>query len=130
VSIFLLLFGAFFVYSGFGHSYSLPTMWQTAVNISIIGIGASGTLLYIVGYRKGELEDFPLLLVSGIFLILWGLVVSYFTVLLYNDFLDWAMQPFTRAVTLWDNLEYATWEIKGLLWIVAGLTFIITDLRR
>lgn len=130
VSILLLLFGAYLGYLGLAHNYLLPIMWQIGFNVSIMALEASGILLYFIGYKRKEKEDFPLLLVSGLLLILWGLLASFFIYLFYMDFLEWANQPSVRAIIVWDNLEYATWEIKGFLWIVAGLMFTVSHFRR
>jgi len=128
VSIILLTFGGYFVY-GPHLDFLLPIMWHIRVNVLTIGIQVSGIILYLIGYRKKELEDFPSLPFATILLSLWGIFVIYATLVSYNEFMDWISQPFRREITIWDNIEYATGALKGLLWIASGLIFIVTDLH-
>lgn len=55
--------------------------------------------------------------------------MTYAALVSYNEFMDWISQPFRREITIWDNVEYATVALKGLLWIASGLIFIVTDLH-
>jgi hypothetical protein len=104
-------------------------MWHIGVNVLIVGIQVSGIILYLVGYRRKELGDFPSLPFAAILLSLWGVLISYAAFASYNEFMHWISQPFRREITVWDNVEYATAALKGLLWIASGLIFIFTDLH-
>lgn len=128
MSITLAILGGYFVY-GPHLDFLVPIMWHIRVNILTGGIQVFGLILYLVGYRKNELADFPSLPFSVILLILWGVIVSYAALVSYNEFMDWISQPFRREITIWDNMEYATTALKGLLWIALGLVFIVTDLH-
>jgi len=114
VSIILLIFGGSFVY-GPHQSFLLPILWHVGVNVFVIGIQFFGIVLYLIGYRKNELVDFRSLPFSAILLTLWGVLVSYTAFVSYNLFMDWVSQPFRREITVWDNVEYATVALKGLL---------------
>jgi multisubunit Na+/H+ antiporter MnhB subunit len=109
--------------------FLVPIMWHIGVNVLTAGIQVSGLILYLIGYRKKELADFRSLPFSAILLILWGVIVSYFAVVLYNEFMNWISQPFRREITIWDKVEYATMALKGLLWLASGLIFIVTALH-
>ena len=127
VSIFLLIFRGYFVYEP--HlDFLVPIVWHIGVNVLVVGVQLFGIILYLIGYWKKELVNFPSLPFSAILLFLWGVVVSYAALVSYNEFMDWISQPFRREITVWDNMEYATVAVKGLLWIASGLTFIVTDL--
>jgi len=111
--------------------YLLSIEWHIGANILIIGVQVCGIVLYLVGDRKRATEPrkLPFIMLSGILLILWGFFTSYMVVTLYNDLVTWTMSPYTRELTIWDNIEYATWELKSLLWITSGLVFITTSKR-
>jgi len=38
------------------------------------------------------------------------------------------MNPVMRVLTIWDYLEFWTWELKGILWIGTALLLIVTSL--
>lgn len=88
-----------------------------------------GIVLYLVGYRKVKSKQVPFIELSSILLIYWGLLVSWFVVSFWNsEVLPWSMEPGVRELTIWDHLQFATWGLKGLLWIASGLIFIATSL--
>jgi len=98
------------------------------MNLFIIGIQVFGMVLYLVGYRKKETKPkgVPFMLVLGVLLVLWGLLASYLTIVLYNDLVQWTLEPYTRELEIWDVIEYATFGLKSLLLVASGLLFIAT----
>jgi hypothetical protein len=131
VSIILwLLVGHFIIFELSPHyDYLFPIFWYIGESVFIIAVQLCGIILYMIGYKRRELEDFPLLLVSGILLTLWGAFASFLVLGFYNHFMWWITQPGRRAITIWDNLQYATWGLEGLLWIASGITIIATDIH-
>ena len=132
VSILLWAFGdPNFLARPYSVHYLLSIMWHIGVNLLIIGVQVCSIVLYLMGYRKSRMEakGAPFILLSSILLILWGLFISYLAVALYNNLVQWTLEPYTRELTIWDNIEYATWGLKGLLWIAAGLIFLATEAR-
>jgi hypothetical protein len=102
----------------------------TAWNISIVVLWIIGIALYIDGYVRKETTDAEakvILLFSGL-LIPWGVFTYLFVSGFYSDLIDWSMNPGVRALTVWDYMEYWTWELKAILWIGTGLLLIVTSL--
>lgn len=78
--------------------------------------------------EKGESGQVPFTVLFSLLLILWGLLVSWFAIGFYNnEVIPWSMEPDVRELTIWDHLEYATWTLKGLLWIASGMIFLVTS---
>jgi len=83
-----------------------------------------------MGYKKKEMEakKLPFLKLFTILLILWGFLVSWFAIgFYYVDVIPWSMEYGVRKLTVWDHLMFATWALKGILWIASGLVFTITS---
>ena len=59
---------------------------RVEVTALIIGVQICGMILYLVGYRKPSKpsETPPHTLLSGIFLILWGLFIAWYIIAWYN----------------------------------------------
>lgn len=115
-----------------GQGYSrLPFgMVDTGVHTLVIVIQVRGIILYLVEYKKekGESGQVPFTVLFSLLLILWGLLVSWFAIGFYNnEVIPWSMEPDVRELTIWDHLEYATWTLKGLLWIASGMIFLVTS---
>lgn len=73
-------------------------------------------------------KQVPLIRLSSVLLILWGLLVSWFVVGFWNnEVLPWSRSPGVRELTTWDYLEFASWALKGFLWIASGLLFLVTS---
>jgi hypothetical protein len=86
--------------------------------------------MYMYGYMRGGATDTErkVILLFSFFLVLWGVLTYLFASGFYRDLIDWSMNPGVRALTVWDHLEYWTWELKGILWIGTGLLLIVTSL--
>jgi hypothetical protein len=59
---------------------------QVGVTASIIGVQICGMILYLIGYRKPSkpFETPPHVLLSGIFLIIWGLLIAWYIITWHN----------------------------------------------
>jgi len=116
----------FFVGSGFVHDdWLFSIIMLTVVHMSVMGVQILGLVLFFVGHRKGESIPFKeWTIFFSVFLILWGSLVSFGAIGWYNELLEWSRLPEVRNLTIWDHMEYATWALKGLLWIASGLIFI------
>ena len=127
-SMFVYIFASTLIGTNYG--WLLPIIVFTGVHALIIGIQACGIILYLVGCKKERVEyrQVPFTLFFSILLILWGLLVSWFAIGFYNhELIPWSMLPGVRELTIWDHLEFATWTLKGLLWIASGLIFTVTS---
>ena len=101
------------------------SMVRTGLHTLVIIPLVSGMILYLVGYKKREvnLQEVKVTFILGIPLVLWGLYMSMWAIFFYNDMLEWSMNPGVRELTIMDHLEYATWGLMGFLWIASGLMF-------
>jgi len=88
---------------------------STMTYILVIAVQVCGLALCFVGYRKNESVPFKLIL--SIFLVLWGSFVILWSLGWYSKLLEWSRLPDVRSLTIWDNMEYATSVVRGLLWI-------------
>jgi len=114
---------------GTSYGWLLPIIVFTGVHTLVISIQVCGIILYLVGYKKEKVESKQAPFIGfSILLILWGLLVSWFAIGFYNhEVIPWSMLPSVRELTIWDHLQFATWTLKGLLWIASGLIFIVTS---
>ena len=96
------------------------------VTALIISVQICGMILYLVGYRKPSKpsETPPLILLAGIFLIIWGLLIAWYIIAWYNFHITHYLPE--KPLTFWDNMNYALYVLKGLLWVASGLMLIIT----
>jgi hypothetical protein len=92
----------------------------------IIGVQICGMILYLVGYRKPSKpsETPPHTLLSGIFLIIWGLFIAWWLITWHNFHITHYLLE--KPLTFWDNITYALYVLKCLLWVASGLMLIIT----
>ena len=99
---------------------------QLGVTASVIGVQICGMILYLVGYRKPSKpsETPPHILLSGIFLIVWGLLVVWYLITWYNFHITYYLPE--KPLTFWDNVNCAAYVLKGLLWVASGPMLIIT----
>lgn len=99
----------------------LSIVLYTLVQVSVICIQMLGLALCLIGIRRKEHIPFNTLL--NVFLALWGIFTIAVAIVFYSMTLQWSSQPGVRSLTVWDYLEYATWAVKGLLWVLAGIIF-------
>lgn len=92
----------------------------------IIGVQICGMILYLVGYRKPSKpsETPPHILSSGIFLIIWGLLIAWWLIAWYNFHITHYLPE--KPLTFWSKVGSALYVSKGLLWVASGLMLIIT----
>lgn len=111
-------------------NYLLPIMVLTAWNSSIVILLIIGIALYMYGYLRRETvgPEAKVILLFSVFLVLWGVLTYLFASGFYKDLIDWSMNPGMRALTIWDYMEYWTWELKAILWIGSGLLLAATSL--
>jgi hypothetical protein len=110
--------------------YLLPIIVVTLSNALMVVLLIMGTVLYIYGYLRGEATyvEAKVILMFGFFLIPWGVFTYLFASGFYSDLIDWSMNPGVRMLTVWDHMEYWTWELKAVLWIGIGLLLLATSL--
>jgi hypothetical protein len=95
------------------------------VAIPTISVEVIGLALYFVEHGKNESKPFSLGL--NIFLVLWGILVTFYAGAMYGVLLDWANLA-RVTVTIHNHPEimtYTTLAIMGLLWINLGIAFTI-----
>ena len=107
-------------------NWLLPMISFALIQILVICIQISGLFLCLYGYKKKEPIPFRFLI--NIFLVLWGILIVNWAWFSYNDTLEWSRNPGMRSLIIWDYIEFETWAIKGLLWVVSGLIFISAQL--
>ena len=115
---------------GRNYGWLLPIIVFTGVHLFVMSVQVCGIVLYIVGYRNEKLESkqMPLVPLFSMLLILWGVLVSWFAVgFYYSELIPWSRLSGVRELTIWDHLQFASWALKGLLWIASGLIFIVTS---
>lgn len=99
---------------------------RVGVMALIIGVQVCGMILYLVGYRKPSKpsETPPHILLSGIFLIIWGLLIAWYIIAWYNFHITHYLPE--KPLTFWSKVNSALYVLKGLLWVASGLMLIIT----
>jgi hypothetical protein len=104
----------------------------TAWNVLIVVLLIIGIAFYIHGYVRRETTDAEakVILLFSFFLIPWGVFTYYFVSGLYSAAVFRIMNPGMSALTIWDYMEYWTWELKAILWIGTGLLLIVTSLLK
>jgi hypothetical protein len=107
-------------------------MLLIAWNVSIMILWLTGIALYMYGYVRREVTDTErkVILLFSLFLIAWAVLTYLVASALYLDLIDWSKNPGVRALTIWDNMEYWTWELKAILWIGSGLLLIVTSVMK
>jgi hypothetical protein len=99
------------------------------VVIPTVSVDVIGFVLYLFGYRKNESMPFSLGL--NIFLVLWGILVTFYAGAMYGALLDWANLA-QVTVTIYNHPEIATYTtlaIMGLLWVNLGIALTIVYWR-
>ena len=94
----------------------------------VIFVQVCGIVLYLVGYRKTELSSktAPHILWIGILLVLWGIFMTWYVIRVYAWMLR--IYPYKMDFTFCGQMVYVTQGLKGLLWVVSGLVFIVTSI--
>lgn len=112
------------------YDWRFPLFVMTFANASIVGLQACGLLLYLIGYRrtKEKLARTLFTKLIALSLVVWGLMVSWFMyTIYYHEVILWSMEPGVRELIFWDHLEFATWILKGVLWVIAGVVIGLTS---
>jgi hypothetical protein len=60
---------------------------------------------------------------------MWGTFTTFIADVFYGDLIEWSKMPGVREIIVWDHLEYGSWMLKGILWIVSGILLTITSNR-
>jgi hypothetical protein len=111
----------------------------TAWNVSILVIWIIGMALYLYGYVRREATDAEatVILLFSFLLIPWAVFTYLFASELYNATVIRIINPGTgelnpgmSPLTMWDHLEYSTWELKAIVWIASGFVLIATSLLK
>ena len=103
-------------------------MLFTGMQILVIGVQVCGIVLCLVGYRRNESISSYIFL--NILLITWGSLVVLWAMGWYLDLVRWSNLPDVRNLTIWDYMQYLTWALKGVIWIVSGLVFTVMSIWR
>jgi hypothetical protein len=114
---------------GIRGNWFLEAVVLTLIQVSVIIIQVLGLTFCFVGIRKNEYIHFYI--IPNVLLILWGCFTIWLARGLYGDLLTWSRDPQVRSLTILDHLQYVTWALKGLLWVLAGVIFsaILCDQR-
>jgi hypothetical protein len=104
----------------------------SAWNLSILVIWTIGITLYLNGYLRREttVADAKMILLFSILLIPWAVLTYLFASGLYTATVVRVMNPGFSPLTLWDRLEFWTWEFKAIVWIGSGLLLMATSLAK
>ncbi len=96
------------------------------VTALIISVQICGMILYLVGYRKpSNPSEIPRhILLSGVFLVIWGLLITWYIITWYNFHIEYYLPE--KPLTFWQNANYTLYVLKGLLWVASGFMLIIT----
>ena len=94
---------------------------------SIIVVQICGMILYLIGYRKPSKIP-PYFLLGGVFLIFWGFLVAWYIITSYNFHTMYYLPE--KPLTFLDNVNYAAYVLKGLLWVASGLMLTITRISK
>jgi len=105
-------------------------MTALTLTASIIGVQICGMALYLIGYSKPSepSENPPHLLLGGVFLVIWGALIAWY-ITSWHDFHIRYYLP-EKPLTFLDEVNYAAYVLKGLLWVFAGLMLIITSISK
>lgn len=105
------------------------------IHTTIIAIQLAGLILYISGLalyllrRRNQLAKPKFLLnpiIISIVLVIWGIFTSIWAYTWDINLLLWSGGEGNRELTVWDHMQYFTWILKGLIWIIAGLVILAT----
>jgi hypothetical protein len=120
----------YIIFNQWEYDWRIPLFGMTLANASINGLQVGGLLLYLIGCRRKK-EKLVQPLYSKLIaasLIVWGIVVSWFMyTIYYHEVILWSMEPDVRELVIWDHLEFATWILKGVLWVIAGVVIGLTS---
>ena len=109
--------------------WRVSLIWMTGANAAVNGVQVWGLLLYVAGYQweKDKLARSVGTRLAAWLLFGWGLAVSWFMYTVYQqEVIQWSLEPGVRALIIWDHLEFATWILKGVLWMIAGAVIGVT----
>jgi cbb3-type cytochrome oxidase subunit 3 len=126
----VLSFAVFVLLAGIIESFGGEGETLTAWNVSIFALCIIGLSLYTYGYARREATDVEakVILLFSFLLIPWALLTYLFASGLFSATVVRIMNPGMSALTVWDYLEYWTWELKAISWISSGLLLIVTSL--
>jgi hypothetical protein len=112
-------------------NYLIPVIVHSAINVAVIAVLIVGIVLYYLEYTKNQMKevDDKITFVLSPLLILWGIIVTFIAYGFYQDLMQWSRMREVRALTAWDYLEYGSWILKGILWMISGILLIITSIR-
>lgn len=101
--------------------FGSPMVWYTGINAAVLAVQISGVIMCLVGYRRKEVVSRRrLLMILSLPPIVWGIPVVYFANSMYNYTL-WRADFVEGTLETWDHLFYATWALKGVLWIAGSI---------
>lgn len=112
-------------------NYLVSIIFHAETNLIVIAVLVVGVVLYSVGYRTNRVNELgnQLTFISGLVLIMWGTFTTFIADVFYGDLIESSKMLGFRELTLWDHLEYGSWMLKGILWIVSGILLTITSNR-
>lgn len=125
----VLFAGITLALSGTGSEVFQLSMLLTVWNTIVITFLISGLALYTHGYMKREATKGEAILnfVFSFFLMFWGTLSYIIASGLYGETISRGMNPQMTPLTIWDQAQYWTWELKGLLWVASGLVLTATS---
>jgi hypothetical protein len=107
----------------------VPFQWfLVEVAIPTIAVEVIGFALYLYGHRKHE--SLPFSLGVNIFLVLWGILITFLGGAMYGALLDWAnLAHVTLTIQSYPEImTYTTMAVMGVFWLGWGIALTIVYL--
>ncbi len=105
-------------------------------NSLVICFQACSMVLYLVGYTQNEYTGMqlyrkhPFIQLVGILLILWGILAALGMMLSVGLYAQHMKKLYVKPppLSLGETMLYASWVLKGGIWVASGFILIITSL--
>ena len=111
--------------------YMMGIMVHAGINLAVIAVLVTGILLYFHEHEKNQINMLgaQVTFILSLLLIVWGTFVTIIALGFYGELIEWSRMPGVRELTVWDYLEYGSWLLKGILWIISGILLTTTANR-
>ena len=99
--------------------------------MAVIVVLVAGILLYFHEHEKNQMNMLgaQVTFILSLLLIVWGTFVTIIALGFCGELIEWSRMPGVRDLTVWDYLEYGSWSLKGILWIISGILLTTTANR-
>lgn len=111
--------------------YMISIMVHAGINLAVIVVLVAGILLYFHEHEKNQMNMLgaQVTFILSLLLIVWGTFVTIIALGFCGELIEWSRMPGVRDLTVWDYLEYGSWSLKGILWIISGILLTTTANR-